>query len=814
MKIRNFVGKNVACRQNNLFRNNQSQLYKELSGAAKSGGDTTPDMDEAKAFWSKIWSVNKQHNGDASWLGDVRNRLSGIQQMEDVVVTLEDVKAGIRKMANWKAPGPDGVRGFWFKRFQCLHSPIAEALQSVVDSRDMPEWLVKGRKVLIQKDVAKGTVAGNYRPIACLPLMWKLLTGIFADKVYDHLLNNNVLPDEQKGCRRRSRGTKDQLLIDKAVLREARRKKRHLSVAWIDYKKAYDMVPHSWIREVLSMMKVAENVRGLLGESMGLWKTVLTASGKVLGDVDIRRGIFQGDSFSPLLFIMVMIPLSILLKREGLGYSFGPDGKVLNHLLFMDDLKLFGKSEKEVNDLVDLVRVYSADIGMEFGIDKCAVLVMENGVRVRSDGIVLPNGEVMREVEQSGYKYLGVLEGANIMYREMKDKVRSEYYRRVKLIAKSKLYGGHLIRAVNAWAVSVVRYSAGVLEWSDRELREIDVRTRKLLTMFGVFHIRSSVCRLYRKRKDGGRGLISVKDCVRAEEISLNEYVLASDEWMLKVVGSEVEVVEGKAEYQKRVDEERAEELAGKKLHGKFFVDVAEVADGRSWQWLRAGFLAKSTEAFLFAAQEQALRTRLFRKTIEGEQGVGDCRLCGKVAESVAHLAAGCSNLAQREYRRRHDRMGLRIYWELCRKFGVKCAGKWYEEVPEEVRVSADGNVEIWWDRSVMTTKQLDHNRPDVVVIDRAARKWFIVDFSVPWDKNVVVKEDEKIARYSPLALEVRRVHGVATRVVPIVVGALGVVSKRLAGFLKDLDVPDVLGGLQTSALVGTANILRKVLNL
>ena len=278
VKVRNFVGKGVACRQNNLFRNNQSQLYKELSGTAKSGSDATPDADEAGTFWSRIWSVEKQHNRDASWLGDVRARLGRIVQMEDVVVTLDDVKAGIRKMANWKAPGPDGVRGFWFKKFQCLHSPIAKALQAVVDVGDVPDWLVKGRTVLIQKDVAKGTVASNYRPIACLPLMWKLLTGIFADKVYDHLLNNNVLPDEQKGCRRKSRGTKDQLLIDKAVLREAKRKKRHLSVAWIDYKKAYDMVPHSWIREVLAMMKVAGNVAGLLENSMGMWKTVLTAN--------------------------------------------------------------------------------------------------------------------------------------------------------------------------------------------------------------------------------------------------------------------------------------------------------------------------------------------------------------------------------------------------------------------------------------------------------------------------------------------------------------------------------------------------------
>ena len=80
-----------------------------------------------------------------------------------------------------------------------------------------PLWMVKGRTVLIQKDPKKGIAASNYRPIACLPIMWKILTGIFADKIYDHLAENDLLPDEQKGCRKNSRGTKDQLLIDKAI---------------------------------------------------------------------------------------------------------------------------------------------------------------------------------------------------------------------------------------------------------------------------------------------------------------------------------------------------------------------------------------------------------------------------------------------------------------------------------------------------------------------------------------------------------------------------------------------------------------------
>ena len=815
-KIKWHVGKCVALRQNNLFKNNQAQLYKELGG----GECRTPNSKEslkaaeARKFWSGIWSVDKQHDRKASWIVEVASKLEGTRQQDEVVLQLVDVKDGIRKMANWKAPGPDGVRGFWFKKFQCLHQPIVASLQECLENGDVPPWMVKGRTVLIQKDAAKGVVASNYRPIACLPLMWKLLTGIFADKMYNHLQDNQLLPDEQKGCRRRSRGTKDQLLIDKAVLKEAREKKRCLSMAWIDYRKAFDMVPHSWIVEMLRMVKVAGNVEGLVTRSMKDWKTVLTADGKVLGEVDIRRGIFQGDSLSPLLFIIIMLPLSMLLRKEKLGYAFGSGGKSINHLVFMDDIKLYGKSEKELEALVELVRVFSRDIGMEFGLDKCAALSMKKGGKVHYDGIGLPNGEVMKELDENGYKYLGVLEGEDIMHREMKKKVKEEYLRRVKLVARSRLYAGNLIKGINAWAVSVVRYSAGVLEWTKKELKRMDVRTRKLLTMFGVFHMKSNVDRLYMKRKEGGRGLMSVMECVRGEEIGLKEYVVASDEWMLKVVGENVQVGESKVEFKQRVAKARVDDFGKTAMHGKWWEGVKDVADGRSWQWLRGGYLAKSTEAYLFAAQEQALRTRFKRNRIEKEDIDPLCRVCRKQVESVAHLASACGGLAQKEYKRRHDRMGLRVYWELCKRYGVKCAGKWFEEVAEEVRRNEAGDVEIWWDRGIHTTKKMEHNRPDVVVVDRTKKHWILVDFAVPWDKNVVRKEEEKITNYSPLAREVRRMHGVSTKIIPIVVGALGVVSKNLPGYLRDLQVPDVLGGIQTSAVIGTTIILLKVLSI
>ena len=82
----------------------------------------------------------------------------------------------------------------------------------------VPIWMTKGRTTLIMKDKSKGNVASNYRPITCLPLIWKLLTGIIADGMYSFLESRNLLPDEQKGCRKKLRGTHDQLFIDKMLM--------------------------------------------------------------------------------------------------------------------------------------------------------------------------------------------------------------------------------------------------------------------------------------------------------------------------------------------------------------------------------------------------------------------------------------------------------------------------------------------------------------------------------------------------------------------------------------------------------------------
>ena len=94
-------------------------------------------------------------------------------------------------------------------------------------------------------------------------LCGNLFKGIVADDIYNHLEENEPLPEEQKGCRSNSRGAKDQLLIGEAVMKNCSGRKIVLSMVWIDYRKAYDMIPHSFITKSMEMCGVVDNISHL-----------------------------------------------------------------------------------------------------------------------------------------------------------------------------------------------------------------------------------------------------------------------------------------------------------------------------------------------------------------------------------------------------------------------------------------------------------------------------------------------------------------------------------------------------------------------
>ena len=355
------------------------------------------------------------------------------------------------------------------------------------------------------------------------------------------------------------------------------------------------------------------------------------------------------------MFVLVLIPLSLILRKTKVTYVFSESKEKTNHLLFMDDLNWYSQSENGLDSAVQTVCVFSEDIGMEFGTEKCTMLVMETRKIVKSVGIELPGGKVIKSLQDGeSYKYLRILETDKFLEEKMKLIVSKEYTGTLRKVLKSKLNGGNLVRGVDTWAVSLLRCSAAFLNWRKSELQGIDRKTRKLLTIYGVLDPKSDVDRLYIPRKEAGRGLISIEDCVELAIRGLEVYVHGSEERLLRAArGDKIDDLEAVSGLKRSKKEKRLEDWEEKVLHGQYLRQTKEVRSDQCWAWLQNGDLKKETESIILATQNQSIRTNLVQAKIEKSQGDSLCRVCRKVDESIGHSVSGCSKLAQKEYKRR-----------------------------------------------------------------------------------------------------------------------------------------------------------------
>ena len=243
---------------------------------------------------------------------------------------------------------------------------------------------------------------------------------------------------------------------------EVRRGRKNMFCLWLDYRKAFDSVLHLWLIKSLQLAKVPPILINAIEKLTRTWAT--NAYNKTdkenveSGRIDYKRGILQGDTLSVILFILQVNPASFLLEDVE-GYQLGNEEikQNLNHLFFVDDLKLYATNIDTGKLLLDIITTLTKDVGMSFGEKKCAYICIENGKRKSLGQTIEINGLRVKELqEEELYTYLGQDEAVGYNGPLNKEKMIKEYKRHVCKIWTSELYSGYKITAHNTFAVPLI----------------------------------------------------------------------------------------------------------------------------------------------------------------------------------------------------------------------------------------------------------------------------------------------------------------------------------------------------------------------
>ncbi|XP_060530462.1 uncharacterized protein LOC132704469 [Cylas formicarius] len=493
--------------------------------------------------------------------------------------------------------------------------------------------------------------------------------------------------------------------------------------------------------------------------------------------------------------------------------------------MYMDDLKIFSNTEKGLKRQLRCVENFSNDIRMRFGLEKCKIGRLHRGEWRQMDGHQLTQhsggGKITTLDKFETYKYLGLAQARGIDSISVKTLLTERFKERVKHILKTRLAGRNMATAINSYAVPAVAYSFGIVDWTSTELDDLNRTLRTSLTKFRAHHPRAGRERVHLPRNIGGRGFSDLRICHKTQVERLQKYFHQKSESSAlhrAVTGldrSLTPLMLQVTHYQcdpKYSIFELENQWRGKELHGRYpnLLDSADLDKPASVGWLTNGNLFPETEGFMCAIQDQVIPTRSYLKHIIKDPTVTttNCRICGEGHESVEHLISGCRILAPK------DNVAKIVHQEIAFNLNLlkeKCPH--YRYSPESV-LENEG-FRIYWDRTIQTDRTVQHDRPDILIYDKANKVVTLVDVAIPAPNNLQKKEREKREKYIQLADDIKQTWRVdRVNIVPIVIGAMGEIPKSLKTNLTTLTVkPGAYFEMQKSVVLATCNIIRRVLN-
>ena len=775
-------------------------------------------------------------------------------------------RGALKASAPWKAPGEDGIPVGVYKTFPSARRYLTRFVCGVLNGEQVcTEKDARGKIVLLHK-AGDTSDPANYRPIALLNTDYKILTSTITT-IVKRSLPPWAIPKEQM-AREGVWGTVHGLLADKAVSLVARRNGRKHYSAWIDFAKAYDSISHWQLRRLIRALPVHDSVVNTMVSLTRRWSVRVSVGRTHTNPIYVRRGVYQGDSISPLLFVLVTAFMveEVHTDREANAASRGRQ----SILVYMDDIKVHGPTRSSIRAIVGCIEGCAGEVGLKMNIRKC-------GVYCRCDEEEDENSNCGEEEEgaaflprvREGYKYLGIVQ-LELDTEINIQTVTTKTMEGIKGILESRITPAQKIHLINTTVVTAATYVLGNMFTHMkrvsvlRRCREIDKEIRKLLVKYKLKTYSTSNASVYLNKNLGGLGLKAIADEVTLQYVRKGAYLEKHPD--MQETRERYAVLQRKGWKNPKTDAEAIlEEFGVDKNRWEAVTDVGmyarslvmEIGKMQQERWLvewgrhmnYGRVVAQEKRRIAFPAfaslyMEDWRISMLHAAAEEQLQGLGAipterrrCRVGCDQQETAYHVAVACPTL---EYNLRHDIIVSRIIRAIVEASAPPA-------VREKCRFAKATMVEDfrWGERSVSiragvpvkTNNIIHHNKPDVMVILTNPAEVYVLEVAVSHLQNIRTQERIKRARYSVnstievnqdnvgtvtrdtnLVDELRHMYRCPVELGVLVIGAYGETidtdeRKRTSTILRRLGVPEwrwksLLSNVCYSAAVSTLTII------
>ncbi len=822
-KLRNQKARDL----NDAFQNSQSQVFNKFREIIAQDDECDQpsyreiekerkffeNSDEVINFWKSLWCKEDQGNPNAEWLIEYQElfeKLIPVPHAGDITLETSDIANRMKKKRNWSSPGPDLIVNFWWKRLTSIHDMVKVFFLEIINNTsNMEKWFCRGRSSLLEK--LGGWAYDNTRPITCTNNLYKWYTSVLQFILNNHKKKNSIMQIDQRGAKEKCSGTLENLLIDDMVLKDAHDNKRNLSCCWIDVKKAYDSLSHSWLIRMLEIHRLPVKFIKAVEEIVKNWNTVLIVPLKdkdyQSDPINITNGLFQGDVFSGDAFTLSLNPVSWELRRCS-GYTLSkPISVKITHSFFMDDLKSYNKSVKEMIKMLSDIKKKMMDSGMEWNAKKCNVIIIVKGkLDTTTEEIVLEDGTKIKCLKSEDlYKFLGVPENVMHDVDDIVATLKKTVRQRSCVIWTSPLSDYNRVVSTNIFVHSSLEYFMWSEKFNLSDIRQMDQAIRNILNDVSAKYKLQMNASLYIPRNQGGRGLKNLEttykktkvvaamnlltrtdprsECVRmfeknrmkngrsniftdavkyAKEDFDVTLELLENSFVVHYVKDGEEVTTTNKEIVKSVLKTNSihrlvEELTNSAWQGAIYKlrsNDADVNLKRCYDWLTSW---KSAPSSVINDFQSILLQTVPTLTFQKYRGGGNittttCRLCKSGNETVKHLLSNCEVFAKTIFKRRHDRVLQHIMFKFLHKQNlIEKLPPWYTEINIKPQYQNE-NLEVFWDIPEYTGyEQSDDSkplRPDGKIIDKASKRIHVLEMSIPWIENRQGKLNEKVDKY------------------------------------------------------------------